>query len=97
MSAATPASAPLPPLDPNARYTIAEAIRYLRASRATVYKWINSGELKTIETGGRRILDHRKDGKVSGSPLVGKKVASRRWVPASEIIRLCTLPTSDAA
>src|SRR5690348_11182659 len=87
----------LAPVDPNARYTIAEAIQRLRTSRRTIYQWIASGELKTITAGGRRILDRCQNGKVSESPLVGRKVASRRWVPGSEIVRLSQVPAGDAA
>jgi excisionase family DNA binding protein len=46
--------APLAPLDVAQRYTVDEAIRYLRSSRATVYKLIAAGKLKTISEGKRR-------------------------------------------
>lgn len=87
----------LAPLDPNQRYTIPEAIRYLRISRKTIYELIAAGELKTITTGARRVLDHTQEGKVSRSNLAGRKVASRRWVPGSEIARLSQVPTASAA
>jgi excisionase family DNA binding protein len=58
---------PLPPLDINQRYTVEECIRYLRSSRATVYRDIAQGRLRTITEG------------------------SRRYIPASEIIRRSTI------
>lgn len=45
---------PLQPLDERQRYTVEEAIRYLRSSRASVYKDIKNGRLKTIRDGRRR-------------------------------------------
>lgn len=61
---------PLPPLDELQRYTIGEAILYLRSSRRSVYAAINEGKLNTI------------------------KERKRRYVPGSEIARLCRAPTS---
>ena len=48
--------APLPPLDERQRYTVDEAIRYLRSSRATVYRDIAQGRLLTIQEGARRYI-----------------------------------------
>ena len=48
--------APLPPLDPQQRYTIDESIRYLRSSRATIYRDIAQGRLLTIQEGARRYI-----------------------------------------
>lgn len=82
----------LPPLDPNQRYTIPEAIAYLRTSRKSLYAMIARGELKTIEVGDRAMLEQRRDGATSRSRLAGRKVASRRWVPGSELVRLSQAP-----
>jgi excisionase family DNA binding protein len=49
-------SAPLPPLDPQQRYTVEETIRYLRSSRNTVYRDIAQGRLLTIKQGKRRYI-----------------------------------------
>lgn len=48
--------APLAPLDPAQRYTIDEAARYLRVSRATLYNDIDSGRLTTIKDRARRFV-----------------------------------------
>lgn len=54
MSAVVPA--PLPALDPAQRYTVEETIRYLRSSRATVYRDIAQGRLRTIKEGARTYI-----------------------------------------
>jgi hypothetical protein len=46
----------LPPLDLAQRYTVEEAIAYLRKSRRTIYEDINSGRLATIVEGARRYV-----------------------------------------
>lgn len=46
----------LPPLDVAQRYTIEEAIAYLRSSRKSVYRLINTGELKTLKENRRRYV-----------------------------------------
>lgn len=48
--------APLPPLDPQQRYTVDETIRYLRSSRATIYRDIAQGRLQTIKEGARTYI-----------------------------------------
>ena len=65
----------LPPLDINRRLSVNQALLYLNTSRATFYKFVNEGRIKTITEGKRRL------------------------VPASEIARLCAVPsaTSEAA
>ncbi len=45
---------PLPKLDPLQRYTVEETIRYLRSSRASLYRDIAQGRLLTIQEGARR-------------------------------------------
>lgn len=50
------APAPLPPLDPLQRYSIEEALRYLRLSRKSLYREIAAGNLKTFEEQRRRFV-----------------------------------------
>jgi excisionase family DNA binding protein len=44
---------PSQPLDSAQRYSVDEAIAYLRTSRATVYNLINAGSLRVIREGKR--------------------------------------------
>jgi len=60
----------LPPLDLAQRYTIPEAIFYLRSSRKTIYEDIRGGRLATIKEGKRRFVP-------------GTEIARRSRVPAS--------------
>ena len=46
----------LAPLDPLRRYSVEDAIAYLATSRASIYKAINGGKLKTITDGKRRLV-----------------------------------------
>lgn len=46
----------LPALDPAQRYTVEEAIRYLRSSRRTIYDDINAGRLAVIKHGRRTFV-----------------------------------------
>lgn len=46
-------SGTLAPLDQMQRYTIEEAIAYLRTSRASIYNLINAGELRVLKEGKR--------------------------------------------
>jgi excisionase family DNA binding protein len=46
----------LPPLDSAQRYSIDEAIAYLRSSRKTIYDDISEGRLATIKEGKRRFV-----------------------------------------
>ena len=48
--------APLAPLDERQRYTVEETLRYLRTSRATLYRDIAQGRLLTIQEGTRRYI-----------------------------------------
>jgi hypothetical protein len=52
----TPSNSTLPPLDPVQRYTVEEAIRYLRSSRASIYKDIREGKLVSIQERSRRYI-----------------------------------------
>lgn len=47
------APAVLAPLDPRQRYTIPEAARYLRCSRAWLYELINADKLRVLRDGKR--------------------------------------------
>lgn len=88
---------PLPPLDPAQRYTIPEALQYLRISRKTIYAMIARGELLTITLGGRQFTAQRKNGEVSRSRHIGRKIAARRFVPGSELVRLSQVPAASVA
>lgn len=48
--------APLPPLDPLQRYSIDEAVRYLRVSKPTLYADIHARKITTIKDGKRRYV-----------------------------------------
>ena len=61
---------PLPPLDERQRYSIEEAIRYLRSSRLSIYRDIAAGRLITIKEGKRRFVP-------------GSEIARRSAVPAT--------------
>ncbi len=62
----------LPPLDERQRYSIPEAILYLRSSRKTIYDDIATGRLKTIKEGKRRFVP-------------GSEIARRSAVPSSDV------------
>lgn len=53
MSTATPQ---LQPLDPRQRYSINEALAYLRTSRQSFYELVAAGRLSTIVEGRRRYV-----------------------------------------
>ena len=46
----------LPPLDERQRYSVEEAIAYLRSSRKTLFDDIKNGRLATIKEGKRRFI-----------------------------------------
>lgn len=58
----------LPPLDERQRYSIEEAIAYLRSSRKTLFDDIKQGRLATIKEGKRRFVP-------------GSEIARRSQVP----------------
>lgn len=64
-----PAPASLGPLDPLRRYSVEQALEYLATSRATLYKDIKDGRLKTITEGKRRYVP-------------GSEIVRRSMVPA---------------
>jgi hypothetical protein len=66
----TPQTVSLPPLDPTQRFTIEETIRYLRSSRASVYKDIREGKLRIIKERSRTYVP-------------GSEIARRSAVPTS--------------
>jgi excisionase family DNA binding protein len=59
---------PLPALDAAQRYTVNEALAYLRTSRATLYKLIASGQLRVIKQGKRTFCPGAEIAKLSRVP-----------------------------
>ena len=51
-----PRCRPVSPLDPLQRYTVEEAIAYLRSSRKTLFDDIRTGRILTIKEGRRRFI-----------------------------------------
>jgi hypothetical protein len=68
MSATSKNLSPLPPLDERQRFTIEETIRYLRSSRASVYKLINAGSLHPIKQGKRTFISGLEISQLSRPP-----------------------------
>lgn len=60
----------LPPLDLNQRYSVSEALMYLRISKPTFYRLVKDGQLPTIEEYGRRFVP-------------GSVIAQRSRLPAA--------------
>lgn len=58
----------LPVLDPAQRYSIDEAITYLRTSRPTLYQMIERGELRTFTQGRRRYVPGSEIARASALP-----------------------------
>jgi excisionase family DNA binding protein len=50
---------PLPPIDPQQRYTIDETCAYLRQSRAKTYQDIKAGRLPIMKDGTRSYVNGR--------------------------------------
>jgi excisionase family DNA binding protein len=50
-------AAPLAALDPLQRYSVDEAVRYLRTSKPTFYADLKAGRIKTIKHGRRRYVN----------------------------------------
>lgn len=59
---------PLPMLDTAQRYTITETCRYLRTSRASVYKLIGAGDLRVIKERSRTFVPGAEIAKLSRVP-----------------------------
>jgi hypothetical protein len=76
--------APLPPVDAGQRYTITEAIRYLKTSRFTIYGDIAEGRLVTIKEGKRRFVP-------------GSEIIRRCSVPKKPIVTGPLLRAAQAA
>jgi excisionase family DNA binding protein len=49
-------AAPLPLLDANRRYSVADALAYLGISKPTLYKGIRAGEVRVIKHGRRSFI-----------------------------------------
>ena len=58
----------LPPLDLAQRYSVEEAIAYLRTSRRTIYDDINAGRLLTILESKRRFIPGSEIARRSRAP-----------------------------
>jgi hypothetical protein len=56
---------PLPALDTAQRYSVAEALAYLRTSRASLYKLIAAGNLRVIKEGKRTFCPGSEIAKLS--------------------------------
>jgi excisionase family DNA binding protein len=41
-------------------YTVNESLKILRVSRATLYRIMNQGVLKSKKVGGRRLITHKE-------------------------------------
>jgi hypothetical protein len=59
---------PLGPLDPLRRYPVEQALQYLATSRASLYKQIAAGSIKTISQGRRRFIPGSEIARLSGVP-----------------------------
>lgn len=55
----------LAPLDERQRYSVPEAIAYLRTSRQTLYNLIAAGDIETITQGKRRYVPGREIARLS--------------------------------
>jgi excisionase family DNA binding protein len=58
----------LAPLDIAQRYSVQEACEYLRTSRASLYKKITAGELRTLKDGARVYLPGTEIARASALP-----------------------------
>lgn len=68
MSISTRPPTPLLPLDTAQRYTIPEAIAYLRTSRQTIFINIKAGLIATIKEGKRRYVPGTEIARLSSLP-----------------------------
>ena len=62
----------LPNLDLSQRYTIVEAMAYLRISRARLYAKVKAGEIEIIKDGSRSFIPGSEIAKQSALPAEGK-------------------------
>lgn len=58
----------LPPLDPAQRYTVSEALAYLRISRSRFYQNIDCGEIKILKDGSRTFVPGSEIARASCAP-----------------------------
>jgi hypothetical protein len=58
----------LAPLDERQRYTVPEAIRYLRTSRQSFYNLVDTGRIATITQGKRRFVPGSEIARLSRVP-----------------------------
>jgi excisionase family DNA binding protein len=77
---------PLPPFNPQLRYTLSEAAGYLKTSLPTIYKLLHSGDLEGLKEGCRTFI-------------TGRSIAARcappepiRWVPNASRRSVRTAP-----
>ena len=80
---AAPLLTRLPPLDPQQRYTVPEALAYLRTSRKSLYLLITQGRLLPIKEGngrgrykGRTYIPGAEIARLSGVPTPTATAAS---------------------
>lgn len=59
---------PLAPLDLSQRYTIPEAVNYLRIGRAYLYERIAKGEIRCVVDGRRRYVPGTEIARLSALP-----------------------------
>lgn len=64
----------LAPLDPAQRYSVDEAIAYLRSSRRTLFDDIREGRITTIKEGKRRFIPGSEIARRSRAPATGGAV-----------------------
>lgn len=64
----SPQNAPLPQLDERQRYSVPEAIAYLRTSRRSIYALIGSGSLRVLKEGRRTYVPGSEIARLSRVP-----------------------------
>jgi excisionase family DNA binding protein len=60
--------APLPALDVHQRYSVPEAIAYLRTSRRSIYELIAEGRIRPIKEGRRTFISGQSIAALSQAP-----------------------------
>lgn len=58
----------LPPIDEKQRYTVLEAMRYLRISKPSIYRLIATDGIATITQGRRRFVPGSEIARLSRAP-----------------------------
>jgi Helix-turn-helix domain len=80
----------LAPVDVSQRYTIAEAVSYLRISHASIYKEINAHRIRSIKHGKRTFVPGSEIARVSrlegteDAPVARETIAPRARPAMSE-------------